>query len=364
MLAPVRGQSTAQGQPITIIKGQGGSADQMANELDRALRRSHWLVVVASPTGNLQAQATTGSGFTTGTLTGANGRRLFSRKYSRGSIPLDMRQFADDIIMAVAQRRGIATSQIAFASSRSGRSEIYLCDYDGGNVRMVTKGGKNCGSPAISPNGRILAYVERAAPGRVVVLDLPTGMTKVLAEGVLNAELAFSPGGKSLAAALERAPGQWDIAVGDATKGSLTPILTSAAPERNPAWSSDGKEIYFDVLNPAGVPAVFAASSKGANIRPVPTGRPKAFRPDGAKAAPLLAFTSLEGAGRLEVWVLDLGTSQSRRVATGDDPSWGADGRHLLVVSNGGLRCVDAFTGRSEDILVANAGVTQASWTR
>lgn len=358
-----RAQSSG-GQAISITAPQTKAGQDMAGELSRALNRSHWLTVAAPSGAALQARVSPGSGFTTGELRSAEGRNLFSRKYSRGSITLDMRQFADDIVLAVMKRPGIATSQIAFASARSGRSEIYLCDYDGGNVRQATKGGRNCGSPALSPNGRQLAYVERAEPGRVVLLELATGQSRALVEGVRNAELSFSPDGKSIAASLERAPGQWDIAVAPVSGGRLQPILASPAPERNPCWSANGKEIFFDVMSPQGQPAVFAASAKGGNIRPVPTGRPKAFRPDSAAAAPLLAFASQEGTKRPEVWVLDLSSSQSRRVATGDAPVWGADARHLLVVNNGGLSVVDAFTGRSEEIIVGGAGVTQATWTR
>src|SRR5207245_6793035 len=48
-------------------------------------------------------------------------------------------QFADEIVMRLSGGvPGVASTQIAFVSSRSGSKEIWVMDYDGANQRQLT----------------------------------------------------------------------------------------------------------------------------------------------------------------------------------------------------------------------------------
>ena len=84
--------------------------------------------------------------------------------------------FADEIILALSGRQGVALSQIAFYSDRSGFKEIYLMDYDGANQRPVTAHKSISLTPDWSRAGDTIAYVSyfSGAPG-IYLVDLASG---------------------------------------------------------------------------------------------------------------------------------------------------------------------------------------------
>jgi Tol biopolymer transport system component len=94
--------------------------------------------------------------------------------------------------------------RIAFASNRTGRNEIYLCNSDGSNTFKLTKfGGPYVANPAWSPDGQRIAFFVR-----------PGGTSEIYTIG--------ADGGKP-----ERLRG-------------------TQSKEGMPSWSRDGKWIYFD----------------------------------------------------------------------------------------------------------------------
>src|SRR6185312_10134023 len=71
-------------------------------------------------------------------------------------------QLANDIVAALGFGPGIATSQIAFISNRSGSQEVWTMDYDGHNQQQRTHLKSIAYSPRISPDGQTLAFMSSA----------------------------------------------------------------------------------------------------------------------------------------------------------------------------------------------------------
>lgn len=93
--------------------------------------------------------------------------------------------------------------RIAFVSKRSGSTEIWTSDRDGGNPVQVTSfGGALTGTPRWSPRGDTLAFVSYEE-------------------------------------------GQADVYVVDGQGGGLRRLTDSASDETAPAWSHDGRYVYF-----------------------------------------------------------------------------------------------------------------------
>ena len=70
----------------------------------------------------------------------ASRQPIVGKRY-RGTFDLARRiahTFADEIILYLTGKRGIALTSIAFSSDRDGEKEIYLMDYDGFDQRRIT----------------------------------------------------------------------------------------------------------------------------------------------------------------------------------------------------------------------------------
>src|SRR5579863_4843411 len=80
-------------------------------------------------------------------------------------------QFADEIISKLSGGLpGIASTQIAFVSNRSGNKEIWAMDYDGENQRELTQIHTISLTPRWSPDASRIAFTCYAQPGSSSVL--------------------------------------------------------------------------------------------------------------------------------------------------------------------------------------------------
>jgi Tol biopolymer transport system component len=217
---------------------------------------------------------------------------------------------------------------LVFASDRSGASQLYAMPLAGGTARQITHASGSATRPAVSPDGRLIAY-EYDADGtsevRVVRAD---GVPVRTLRGDDARAPAWSPNGEKVAFAAQRA-----IWVVDADGGS--PVrLTGEDPKAvdgEPTWSSDGERIAFFRFHTDGRGEVMVMRANGAEPRTVVANvaTAPAWSPDGSR----IAYVDLSSSpGRLAVVDVD---GRNRRVLTGSDawagrPTWTTDSRQLL----------------------------------
>jgi eukaryotic-like serine/threonine-protein kinase len=110
--------------------------------------------------------------------------------------------------------------RIAFQSTRSGNTEVWVCDADGSNaVQMTSFDGPVVTTPRWSPDSKRIAFDSNAA-------------------------------------------GEYDVYVVDADGGKPKRMTTDPANDGNPSWSPDGQWIYFDSAR-AGEQQVWKMPTKG-----------------------------------------------------------------------------------------------------
>ena len=95
---------------------------------------------------------------------------------------------ADNIYRTLYGKKSLFTSKLTFSASgttslRKTQKELYICDFDGGNLRKLTNHGGIVLSPAFSPDNKKIIYSLIPKRSRDIVLyehNLENGLTKVI----------------------------------------------------------------------------------------------------------------------------------------------------------------------------------------
>lgn len=205
-------------------------------------------------------------------------------------------------------------------------TSLYSVDPDGSGLEPITTGPDPASMPAVSRDGRWLAYREGGnRNGDIWVIDRRSGERLPVTEDPADeADPAWSPEGDWLAFS-RQGPDGWDVwripITDGAPSGEPEPLVSGPADERSPAWSPKGDVVAFVSEDPAGPRIQFVAADGSGD----PTG--------------------LAGA------------------SPGDDtPAWLPDGRLLLTrrgVSGSGVYVVEDPLAAARFTAVADGGMTE-----
>ena len=340
------------------IGGSDGAAASAVVRNDLAL--AGWFALVQPGVASFTVSGTAAGGVLQGKV--AKGTEVVLSKSYSGSPRVAAHQFVDDIVQALTGHKGIATSTLAFVSSRSGRKEVYLADYDGANGRQLTHDNALSVSPALSPNGRRLAYTGyQAGYADIYVIDLSTGArVRLVKFPGTNSGARFSPDGNQLACTVSKDgnPELYVIGLG----GGARRLTHTRGSESCPAWSPDGGEIIYS-CDEGGAPQLYRISSGGGRGRLLSTGFGYCTEPSWSPDGQRLAFNVRSGGG-FAVAVMDLSGGGARIVAQGENPVWGADSRHLIYSTGSTISLLDVPTGKSTPVVSGLGKVTEPSWSR
>jgi TolB protein len=299
-----------------------------------------------------------------GELLGADGKLLFAENYDSLDLKTNVHTFADEVASAIFGKPGVATTQIAFVSDVSGRKEIYLCDSDGTNVRQVTHDAALCVSPSLRSDAVLLAFTSYVTGyPDLYLIDLRSGnRRRVINAPGTNSGAAFSPEGERLAMTMSFA-GNPEIYVTNPGGNGGRRLTRNDFIDSSPAWSPDGKRIVY-CSNATGKPQLCIMDAEGSDApERLETGYGYCTEPSWSPDAVRIAFTVRTGT-TLSVAVFNLATGKSHLLGEGEDPCWGADGRHLVYSSGDALVIRNVNAGIQRRILTNFGRVTEPSWSR
>ncbi|HXW04508.1 MAG TPA: protein kinase [Vicinamibacterales bacterium] len=235
--------------------------------------------------------------------------------------------------------------RIAYSSA----NVIWTCDADGANVRQVTKPEPAPifhDQPAFDRSGRSVAFIRRRLGPRseVAVIDLDTGTVRDLTnDDALVLSPAWSPDGRFI--------------YFSSSRGGTLNIwrLTLATSELAQITAGQGDDVEVDVSTD-GTRIVFASYRANTNLAevsldPASLGRrtwltkdlsrsetaPR-YSPDGRRIA---YFTNRSGAEREGIWLMDADGGNATQVVEDDRrtnvyPRWTPDGQDLIIYSRSG----------------------------
>ena len=192
-------------------------------------------------------------------------------------VPGPIVEQATSTMTPAATPQGGGYGQVAFASDRTGRPQIYVTDLLGESVLPVTNIADGACQPAWSPDGAKIVFVSPCKGISVIDQNSPTNtslfiinvdgthLTPITTVSGGDFEPAWSPDGTRIAFTSLR-DGNMQIYVYNLTDQSVTRLtnLSPGVEARQPSWSTFGDQIVFAAKR-VGAYQVWAMSDNGEN---------------------------------------------------------------------------------------------------
>jgi TolB protein len=295
-------------------------------------------------------------------------KTILSRSYNGAMLRRQAHAFADDVVLAITGKKGIAQTRIAFkVEAASGNREIYVADFDGHNAQAVTHDDTIVSAPSWVP-GRAALYYNSYKLGNPDIFyhNLSTGERHVVAHySGSNISPAASPDGSRVAMVMSKSgsPNVW-VANPD---GSGLRKLTSTSEDSSPCWSPDGQWICFATkIRERRVLAKVPAG--GGDVQVVRTpGAPNPTEPDWSPDGKWIAFTLQTGEFDICVMPAD-GNLPPTILVRGEDPSWSSNSRTLVYARRSGghyvLSLLDVYTKQVKDIRQISGSDSEPAWAK
>jgi TolB protein len=255
-------------------------------------------------------------------------------------------QFADEIISKLSGGLpGIASTQIAFVSNRTGNKEIWAMDYDGENQHAITQLHTISLTPRWSPDATRIAFTCYAQPGSSSVLSAQICIQSMLTNHLIsfphyrgtNASPAWSPDGSQIMF-MSSMNGSPELFVTDASGQRPKRVTFSSGASTSPSWNpKTGQQVAF-VSDRGGIPQLYTMNADGSSQTKVDLAdKGYVIDPAWSPNGQLLAFSWRRPSGNYDLYVMEIATRQlvelTRDVGRNERPSWAPDGRHLVFES-------------------------------
>ena len=253
-------------------------------------------------------------------------------------------QFADEIISKLSGGLpGVAATQIAFVSSRTGTKELWVMDYDGAGQRPLTLLRTISLTPRWSPDASRIAFTcfmpaNGLVSAQICMYSFDAGKVVSFARfRGTNSAPSWSPDGSQIMFSSSM-QGNPELYITD-TSGNRPKRLTFFnGASTSPAWNPKTGQTVAFVSDRGGIPKLYLMNADGTNV--IELDLPDkgylidpAWSPNGQ----LLAFSWRRPDGNYDIYVMDPASRQivelTRDAGRNERPSWAPDGRHIVFES-------------------------------
>jgi TolB protein len=277
-----------------------------------------------------------------------NGQEVFGKRY-RGEVTDEQirrfaHQFADEIVSRLSGGLpGVAGTQIAFISTRTGNKELWLMDYDGANQRPVLQLQTISLTPRFSPDGTRIAFTCYGEAGgvtsaQICMYSMETGKRAAFMryKGT-NSAPTWSPDGSKVMFSSSM-HGDPELFVIDSSGTALKRVTYSAGVDTSPAWNPKTGQTVAFVSDRGGLPQLYLMNADGSNAQKLELeDKGYVIDPAWSPNGQLLAFAWRRPNGNYDLYVMDVATRQivelTRDAGRNERPCWAPDGRHIVFES-------------------------------
>lgn len=260
-----------------------------------------------------------------------------------GQVRAMAHRWADEIVykLTAGASRGIASTKIAYATRKGNAKEIQTMDYDGYNQHPFTQNGALNLFPNWAPDNSKLSFVSfRTGKPEINIYSYIDGsrLSFPMFNTFTNTP-AISPDGKQIAFALRSPRGDSEVFVSAIDGSNRRNITNNPAIDTTPSWSPTGRQLAFVSNRDGRVNQVFICDADGANVRRVikegGDSDAPAWSPDGKWLA--FHWKPHMSIG-YDIFLAEVSSGRIRQLTSSsgsnENPSWAPDGRHIAFNSD------------------------------
>jgi len=275
----------------------------------------------------------------------STGSSVLSKRYisSLGDTRALGHTLANDVVNAITGLPGIFQTKIAMVCDRGGsKKEVYVMDFDGSNMKQITKHRSSITGPAWSPDGTKISYSLVAKNKKNVKnwnlyeFSFKTSSVKLLSDRHgINSGAHYHPDGERIALTMSFL-GNPEIFIFNPKSKSVTRLTNSSGVDVDPNWSPDGKHLSF-VSSRAGAPMVYKMDADGGNVQRLTFAGTYNATPTWSPQNNKIGFAGWID-GRFDIFIMNTDGTNIERLTknqgNNEDPSFSPDGNFLVFSSN------------------------------
>ncbi len=250
----------------------------------------------------------------------------------------------NDILQVLTGEPGIFRTRILMSCGNRNK-EIYVMDFDGQNVELLTQDRSLALSPSWSPDGTQVLFTsyKPAVKGGFVnpnlyLYNLVTRNRRTLSGSRgLNTGGVFHPKENKLAYTYSK-DGRPEIYVLDLDTNTRMPITKTVFFSVEPSWSPDGQRITFS-SSKTGRPHIWVANRDGSNAKRLTFAGQYNSSPNWSPRGDKIVFSGQENQkNNFNIFLVDPSGSNLARLTddatSSENPTFSPDGRFIAFSSN------------------------------